>query len=130
MQTSRYWYNYRHAANILSFYHTLKRLGFPDERIILFMAEDYACGSRNKIKGTVFNERGHSLNVYPSGDVQVDYRNDEVNTENFLRVMTGRHERYTPPNKRLLSDSGSNVLVFTTGHSGEEFIKFQDFEEL
>lgn len=44
--------------------------------------------------------------------------------------MTGRHEAHTPPHKRLRSDSKSNILVFTTGHSGEEFIKFQDFEEL
>ena len=40
VMTSRYWYNYRHMANVLTFYHTIKRLGIPDSQIILMMAED------------------------------------------------------------------------------------------
>jgi len=28
--TSRYWFNYRHIANTLSIYHSVKRLGIPD----------------------------------------------------------------------------------------------------
>lgn len=35
-----------------------------------------------------------------------------------------------PPNKRLLSDASSNVLIYLTGHGGNEFLKFQDNEEL
>jgi glycosylphosphatidylinositol transamidase (GPIT) subunit GPI8 len=45
--TSKYWYNYRHMANTLSFYRTVKRLGIPDSNIILMLAEDVACNSRN-----------------------------------------------------------------------------------
>ena len=37
MSTSRYWFNYRHIANTLSFYHTVKRLGIPDSQIILML---------------------------------------------------------------------------------------------
>ncbi|OLQ10019.1 GPI-anchor transamidase [Symbiodinium microadriaticum] len=111
VETSRYWYNYRHAANTLSFYHTVKRLGIPDSQIILMMAEDMPCNSRNARPGTVFNEKQHRLNLYGE-DVEVDYRGDEVSVENFLRLLTG------------------NIFIFITGHSGEEFIKFQDWEEL
>jgi len=32
--------------------------------------------------------------------------------------------------KRLLTDSGSNVLVYMTGHGGDGFLKFQDSEEI
>jgi len=53
-----------------------------------------------------------------------------VSVENFLRLLTGRHPPSTPRNKRLLTDSSSNIFIFATGHSGEEFIKFQDWEEL
>ncbi|CAE7257985.1 GPI8 [Symbiodinium natans] len=125
VETSRYWYNYRHAANTLSFYHTVKRLGIPDSQIILMMAEDVPCNSRNARPGTVFNEKQHRLNLYGE-EVEVDYRGDEVSVENFLRLLTGRHAPSTPRNKRLLTDSSSNIFIFITGHSGEEFIKFQD----
>jgi phosphatidylinositol glycan class K len=47
-----------------------------------------------------------------------------------LRVLTGRHETAVPRSKRLLSDEGSHILLYMTGHGGDEFLKFQDSEEL
>jgi phosphatidylinositol glycan class K len=35
-----------------------------------------------------------------------------------------------PRAKRLLSDDRSNVFVYMTGHGGNEFLKFQDNEEI
>ena len=35
-----------------------------------------------------------------------------------------------PRTKRLLTDSSSNVFVYMTGHGGNEFLKFQDNEEI
>ena len=35
-----------------------------------------------------------------------------------------------PRTKRLLSDERSNVLVYITGHGGDEFLKFQDQTEI
>ena len=29
VSTSRFWFNYRHLANVLSLYRTVKRLGYP-----------------------------------------------------------------------------------------------------
>ena len=40
VDTSRYWFNYRHVSNALSFYHTVKRMGIPDSQIILMLADD------------------------------------------------------------------------------------------
>ncbi|KAK3015369.1 hypothetical protein RJ639_006805 [Escallonia herrerae] len=62
--TSRFWFNYRHMANTLSLYRTVKRLGIPDERIILMLADDMACNSRNKYPAQVFNNENHKLNLY------------------------------------------------------------------
>lgn len=126
--TSRYWYNYRHTANVLSFYHTVKRLGIPDSQIILMLAEESACNPRNLQPGTIFNEMHHRKDLYGE-DVEVDYRGDEVSVDNFIRLLTGRHPPSTPRSKRLLTDATSNILIFISGHSGDEFIKFQDFEE-
>lgn len=129
VSTSKYWYNYRHTANTLSFYHTVKRLGIPDSQILVMLAEDIACNSRNPRPGTVFNDHRRMLNLYGE-DVEVDYRGDEVSVDNFIRLITGRHPASTPRNKRLLTDSMSNIFLFITGHSGDEFIKFQDWEEI
>jgi phosphatidylinositol glycan class K len=29
-----------------------------------------------------------------------------------------------------MTDERSNVLIYMTGHGGDEFLKFQDFEEI
>ena len=68
--------------------------------------------------------------IYYPANPQVDYRGYEVTVENFLRVLTGRHETAVPRSKRLLSDEGSHILLYMTGHGGDEFLKFQDSEEL
>lgn len=129
IDTSRYWYNYRHVANTLSFYRTIKRLGISDSNIILMLAEDIACDAQNVHPGSVFNDAKHGVNLYGT-NVEVDYRGDDVSTENFLRLFTGRHSPLTPRSKRLMSDSRSNVFVFMAGHSGSRFVKVQDWEEV
>jgi len=42
----------------------------------------------------------------------------------------GRVESNTPRSKRLLTDERSNILVYMAGHGGDEFLKFQDNEEI
>ncbi|KAK9717122.1 glycosylphosphatidylinositol anchor biosynthesis [Basidiobolus ranarum] len=127
--TSRFWFNYRHMANTLSMYRTVKRLGIPDSNIILMLADDVACNARNTFPGTVFNNAGKHLDLY-GDNVEVDYRGYDVTVENFIRVLTGRVSPEVPRSKRLLSDDRSNILVYMTGHGGEDFLKFQDAEEI
>ncbi|XP_076436653.1 GPI-anchor transamidase-like [Babylonia areolata] len=129
VDTSRFWFNYRHVANVLSIYRSVKRLGIPDSHIILMVADDMACNARNPRPATVFNNANQHINVY-GDDVEVDYRGYEVTVENFIRVLTGRLPPSTPRSKRLLSDERSNVLVYMTGHGGDGFLKFQDAEEV
>ncbi|KAH0650419.1 hypothetical protein KY284_030331 [Solanum tuberosum] len=45
-------------------------------------------------------------------------------------VLTGRHETAVPRSNRLLSDEGSHILLYMIGYGGDEFLKFQDSEEL
>ncbi|XP_075473263.1 GPI-anchor transamidase [Ascaphus truei] len=97
--------------------------------IVLMLADDMACNSRNPKPATVFSHKNMELNVY-GDDVEVDYRGYEVTVENFLRVLTGRIPPSTPGSKRLLSDDRSNILIYMTGHGGNGFLKFQDSEEI
>ncbi|MES1919284.1 Nitrogen permease regulator-like 2, variant 3 [Bonamia ostreae] len=128
LSTSKYWFNYRHSANALSIYHILKENGIPDSQIILMLPEDTACDRRNVFPASIFNENGGANLV--SDQIEVDYRGDEVTVENFIRVLTGRHHRHTPMSKRLNTDGSSNILVYMTGHGGENFLKFRDKEEI
>lgn len=116
-------------ANVLSIYRSVKRLGIPDSQIILMVADDMACNPRNPRPGTVFNNAYQHINVY-GDDVEVDYRGYEVTVENFVRLLTGRTQEGTPRSKKLLTDAGSNVLIYLTGHGGDGFLKFQDSEEI
>ncbi|KAJ3125740.1 glycosylphosphatidylinositol anchor biosynthesis [Nowakowskiella sp. JEL0407] len=127
--TSRFWFNYRHIANTLSIYRTVKRLGIPDSQIILMLADDVACNPRNTFAATVYHNAGKYLELYGT-NVEVDYRGYEVNVENFIRMLTDRVDPNVPRSKRLLTDDRSNILIYMTGHGGEDFLKFQDFEEL
>uniref|UniRef100_A0A7S1INX5 GPI-anchor transamidase n=1 Tax=Eutreptiella gymnastica TaxID=73025 RepID=A0A7S1INX5_9EUGL len=127
--TSKYWFNYRHSANALSVYHSVKRLGLPDERILLLLSDDMACNARNIYPAQIFNSPNGRINLYGS-HVEVDYRGTDVTVENFLRLMTGRHDPNVPMSKRLLSNAGSNILFYLTGHGGDEFLKFSDVEEI
>ncbi|KAL4564810.1 hypothetical protein LXL04_028881 [Taraxacum kok-saghyz] len=76
-------FNYRYMANTLSLYSLLpischsflvqdcEQVGIPDERIILMLADDMACNSRNKYPAQVFNNENHWLNLY-GDNVEVD----------------------------------------------------------
>ncbi|KAK3486082.1 GPI-anchor transamidase precursor [Neurospora hispaniola] len=127
--TSRFWFNYRHLANVLSIYRTVKRLGIPDSQIILMLPDDMACNPRNAFPGTVYSNADRAVDLY-GDNIEVDYRGYEVTVENFIRLLTDRVGDEMPRSKRLLTDDRSNILVYMTGHGGNEFLKFQDAEEI
>ncbi len=115
---SRYWFNYRHIANTLSIYHSIKRMGIPDSQIILMISDDMACNDRNIYKGKMVashaKEISSQIEIYDD-DVEVDYRGEECSVENLLKLLTNRVDQNTPINKRLLTDKNSNILVYITG---------------
>ncbi|CAK5039475.1 unnamed protein product [Meloidogyne enterolobii] len=127
--SSRFWFNYRHVSNVLSLYKSLKRLGMPDSNIILMLADNIPCNARNPSPAAIYNNAHSHQNLFLE-DTEVDYRGYEVTAENLVRLLTSRQINSTPRNKRLLSNSQSNVLIYLTGHGGEGFLKFQDAEEL
>eukprot|EP01043_Picozoa_sp_COSAG02_P046857 COSAG02_NODE_4427_length_5372_cov_4.047791_3_plen_368_part_00 len=128
MSTSRYWFNYRHTTNALTIYHRLRRAGVSDDNIVLMLADDFACDPRNPERGRIYNDLAHSDDIFR--DVVVDYRGSDVSSRNFLNVLSGRHVPGTAATQRLQSDGNSDLLVYMTGHGGDEFLKFRDFEEM
>uniref|UniRef100_A0A6M2D8B0 Putative secreted protein n=1 Tax=Rhipicephalus microplus TaxID=6941 RepID=A0A6M2D8B0_RHIMP len=90
--TSRFWFNYRHVANVLSIYRSVKRFGIPDSQIILMIADDMPCNLRNPKPATVFNNAHHHINVY-GDNVEVDYRGYEHHGDPTIGVYV--IDRYT-----------------------------------
>ena len=45
-------------------------------------------------------------------------------------MLSGRHEPGEPSGRRLSGGVGANVLIYMTGHGGDEFLKFQDQFEI
>lgn len=89
VDTSAFWFNYRHLSNVLGIYLNIKEAGIPDERIILMLAEDIACNPRNIFPGLVSNNDRERFNLLTK-DVQVDYRGPEVSVENLIRLLTSK----------------------------------------
>ena len=65
-----------------------------------------------------------------SSALEVDYKGADVSVESFLRLLIGRHAPHEHRSKRLLSDSGSNIFIYITGHGGDGFVKVRDNQEL
>ena len=93
------------------------------------LPDDMACNPRNAFPGTVYSNADRRMDLYGE-NVEVDYRGYEVTVENFIRLLTDRWDESVPASKRLLTDEGSNILIYMTGHGGSEFLKFQDSEEI
>ena len=140
VSSSRYWFNYRHVTNALSIYHLLKRGGMTDDNIILMLADDIPCNMRNKYRGKIFPRGVDNIDLMEG--VEIDYTGTDVTVDAFMRVLLGRHlpgEQASSTNTKTTGggkrswpkiDQNTNVLVYLTGHGGDNFFKFQDGEEL
>jgi hypothetical protein len=139
---SRFYFNYRHSANAAAVYDSLRRLGVPDTRILLLLADEHACSARNPFPATLFHADGErEASVFPE-DAEVDFAGMEVTPDAFLRAITGRVGGGAGgPNsfsdggaaslrRRIAPTRSSNLLVYMTGHGGDGFLKFHDKEEL
>lgn len=130
IDTSRFWFNYRHNSNALSLYHILKDRRYPDDRIILMLGENYACDPRNRFKGTIYNNMAKQTNLYRC-DTKVDFTGYEVTVRNTLEILEGLFDPYSSPgSRRMNSGPNSNVLWYMTGHGATGFLKFLDTDML
>ena len=111
-------------------YEVVRSKGIPDSHIILMLAGFPATDPRNRFPGRLFMNTEKRRNVV-GPDVGVDASDLGVNVASFLAVLTGQnHQQGVSQNLRLQSNENSSVLVFLTGHGGDQFLKFHDSEEL
>ncbi|KAJ8614537.1 hypothetical protein CTAYLR_000835 [Chrysophaeum taylorii] len=97
-------------------------MGVPADHIVTLLAEPCGCSARNAFKGSIFLEAGnYSTNLLEG--VRIDSAYGRVTPRLVKDVLTGR-------SPLLGSGPASNVVLYMTGHGGDEFLKFQDSEEL
>ena len=133
-------------TNALSIYQLLKQGGITDDNIVLMLADNIPCNMRNPYRGQIL-PRGTSSKKEEEKDgvedlmknVQVDYSGTDVTVDAFLRVLLRRHlpgesnqpKRHNHHQRSLPTlDERTNILIYLTGHGGDNFFKFQDGEEL
>lgn len=109
------WYNYRHQADLLYVYNTLKENMFSDNEIILIMRDDIAYHPKNPHPG-VIKVDPNGENLYH--DVVIDYRADTLSTKDIEDILVGnKSERLSTV---LESTETDNVLLYWTGHGQEK----------
>eukprot|EP01056_Protomagalhaensia_sp_Gyna25_P004931 Protomagalhaensia_sp_Gyna_25__4930@NODE_52_length_6070_cov_248_257005_g39_i0_p2_GENE_NODE_52_length_6070_cov_248_257005_g39_i0NODE_52_length_6070_cov_248_257005_g39_i0_p2_ORF_typecomplete_len297_score5_52Peptidase_C13/PF01650_18/5_1e52Peptidase_C14/PF00656_22/0_00056_NODE_52_length_6070_cov_248_257005_g39_i051456035 len=129
--TSTYFHNYRHVTNALIIYRIVKWLGVPDSKIHLIIGECSACDPRNIDHGRVYFEPSRLTDIYDTpGQVEVDLRGANVHSSSWMTLLSGRRQRYAPWSSILKTNEHSNIFVYLSGHGGNQFTKFQDFDEL
>ena len=112
LSSSTFYHNYRHTANALAIYKSLKNHGgFTDDNIILMLGDEVACNARNPFKESIFPTGINGINLYH--DVQVDYTGTDATVDNFFRVLLGRHHKNTPAYQRLHDiDENTNIFLY------------------
>ena len=105
------WNNYRHQADLLHVYHTLKRNNYSDDDIILIMKDDIAYNPKNPYKG-VIRVSPDDENLYQN--VVIDYRADTLSTKDIEDILVGNKSNRL--STVLESTATDNVLLYWTGH--------------
>jgi len=115
--------NYRHQASVCHAYQIAHKFGVPDERIIVFMADDIATASANPFPGEVYNyfyiKGGNNVNVYKG--VPKDYTGQNATADNLIAVLTGM----TPSSgsgKTLRTTAEDNVFFYYDDHGNTDII--------
>lgn len=115
------WYNYRHQADLLYVYNTLKKNHFTDDDIILIMRDDIAYNPKNPHQG-VIRVSPEGENLYQ--DVVIDYRADTLSTKDIEDILIGnKSERLSTV---LESTDKDNVLIYWTGHGTEKSFSWME----
>ena len=105
------WHNYRHQADLLYVYRTLKENHYSDDDIILIMRDDIANHPKNPHKG-IIRVSPNGENLYE--DIVIDYRADTLGVNDIEDILLGnRSERLSTV---LESTEMDNVLLYWTGH--------------
>lgn len=114
---SHEWWNYRHQADIFTFYHKLLDRGYDPNNIVMIAYDDVVNDEWNKYKGQMFHTTDHKFNVYPGSD-KILFREKDVIPENYAKLLT----------TDLKSTTSDDLFMYFEDHGGYGFINFPETE--
>ena len=118
------WYNYRHQADILYVYNSLKKNGFTDDDIILIMRDDIANHAKNPDKG-IIRVSPNGENLYQN--IVIDYRADTLSVKDLEDILLGN--KSSKLTTVLESTDTDNVLLYWTGHGSSGSFSWLETKE-
>jgi phosphatidylinositol glycan class K len=121
LSASAKWFNYRHSSNAFAVGRMLRDNAIPRSDIFIACGADPAFSPRNPHPGRVL-AYGRTDDVHEMPNLT----GDDVTVDHF-RALLSRG----PVRGRMTNLSGAaHMLLYLTGHGGDEFLKFRDAEEL
>ncbi len=117
VQGSEGYSNYRHQADVLSVYQTLRRGGFTDDHIILILDKKMSSHTKNPEPGIVRNAvDGRDLLGGTDGlpAAVIDYDSSDLTPHDVADILAGRSSSRLPV--VLPQQEGHNVLFYWSGH--------------
>ena len=84
------------------------------------IADEFPINARNPFKNRMHGE-GIEVTGWYNNRTEIDYRGSDVTVQNFLDSILG----FAPKSLQSLNEE-SNLLIYFTGHGGNQFFKFQD----
>lgn len=121
-------YNYRQGANILKIYNHLKQRGYKDSDIILMLPENGKCILKNGKLGSVSFYDGFNTDLCK--DTLVDYSQSDMKLRDVYNTLTFKYHPYALNAKRMDSGKGTNLLVYFSGHGGDDYFKLLEREAI
>lgn len=131
--TSRYFFNYRHSADAYAFHKALRGLNVSERRIMTWDGADIVGSPLNPSRGEVFIDPSSSESALKD-DMIIQHRGDSVSLTVMKDTLVLKEapfqSMYGELTPVLPTGIDSKLVIFLSGHGGDEFFKFHDQEEL
>jgi legumain len=112
---SNTWSNYRHQADIYTFYTILtQQNGLDPSQIVLAAYDDLATSTQNPYSGKIFHATDHKVNVFP-GSAAINYRQKTVTADLFYQLAS-----------TLPTTSEDYVFVYYDDHGDDNILGVPD----
>jgi len=114
--------SYSVEAEVAHLYHVFLDHGVPAENIIVFSDDNLVNDTYiNPWPGKLYDNLDHTDDVYEG--VKIDYRGDEVNSDNFLAVVQGQKEKVKGGTGRVVqSTEKDRIFIYHGGHGSTGYV--------
>ncbi len=118
------WANYRHQADVLAVYQTLRHHGYDDDHIVVICEDNLANAPENKYPGKIYVDNPPTPGS-PFGDddnvrknAVIDYHFTDLQMDDIRKIILGDTDGGRLP-QVLHTTAESNLFIFWSGHGAD-----------